>query len=712
MSLWFNLIVMTYLNGIFIVFLFAGGGLFFASSIRRRDASAIALSAALMALGLAEVFEIILSVEFYVFSLKSWYFLTKIVFWGLLGTGIVLKVEISPSLKWKISGSVLLGLLAGLALLLLTQITAAVDWFAPDQSVFVQYVDLMARNRPLRWLTSLFAVYGVGFPLGFAGYALFARRSQRVAYLAASLGSLLLAGQEIIYNRAGEGLGDRTHLLGGAILFLAIWSLFQGLEPMPAPRSKFAHILSWIAVIAILVIGARIRLNAYGNICEALLTSDSAKFIALSGENVFSSDFLASNRPAFITLAYKLGGVDPEMLITEFSKPERLIPRQVYADLNCISGLQAAMSILSWSVLSVVLASKLRSNWLRVVIAALVLGFAYVPQLADWDRVIQSESLSFSMWALTFAMSIEFVARILRDKKAIRWSTWLFFVLWGLMLVSWGFSRDTNIYMILLIGVSSALALLIPAARKNMPVPLLLTVALFCLAVFGLQNSLLYRSDRWMNSFFNNLNMRILPYPEREAWFVERGLPTPKPLYQYANLLGGGYEIESSELDELLVWTAENGSGLYTKYLLTHPAWAINHAWKVARIPFIENLQPYSKPDFEFVSPYLYSIGDMLHPKTSVVAWVQWVMLLGWAGLVVFKPFKQHQRGILIVFGLFFVGELGMLFVSIHGDALGLIRHALVSVMPLRLNLWLLSVWLLDGSLYGEVSINEPPRLL
>ncbi|MBL6965668.1 MAG: hypothetical protein ISR60_03850 [Anaerolineales bacterium] len=108
------------------------------------------------------------------------------------------------------------------------------------------------------------------------------------------------------------------------------------------------------------------------------------------------------------------------------------------------------------------------------------------------------------------------------------------------MLVSWGFSRDTNIYMILLISVSSALALLIPAARKNMPVPLLLTIALFCLAVFGLQNSLLYRSDRWMNSFFNNLYMHILPHPEREAWFVERGLPTPKPLYQYANLLGGG----------------------------------------------------------------------------------------------------------------------------------------------------------------------------
>ena len=206
--------------------------------------------------------------------------------------------------------------------------------------------------------------------------------------------------------------------------------------------------------------------------------------------------------------------------------------------------------------------------------------------------------------------------------------------------------------------------------------------------------------------------MRILPYPEREAWFIKRGLPTPEPLYKYANLLGGSYDYDRAEIADLIVWTAENGSGLYTQYLLTHPGWALSHAWKVARIPFIENLQPYSKPDYEFVSPYVYSIGDVLHPKTSVVVWVQLAMLLGWAGLVVFKPSNQHQRGILIVFSLFFVGELGMLFVSIHGDALGLIRHALVSVMPLRLNLWLLAVWLLDTNLYGEVSINDPPAVI
>jgi len=707
---------MNFLNGLLLVFLLAGGGLFFIHCIHRRDGSSVVLSAALVVLGLAEIFELILSVEFFTFALKSWYFLAKVLFWGLLGTGIVLKMPIKTSTAWKIACGVLLGLIAGFALLLLTQITDAVDWYAPERSIYSQYVDLMARNRPSRWLTNLFIIYGILLTLGFAGYAMFKRNAQRIAYLAVSLAGILLGGQELLYNKVGESLADSIHLLGGAILFLSIWYLFQYGATANASESKRAVFVSWVAVVTILIVGARYRLSAYGDICKAVITTDAGKFITLSGEDLFSIDFFTSNRPAFITYVYKLAGVDSQMAIAEVSKPDRIIPRQIYADLNCISGWQTAASILAWSILAVVLARKMRSYWLRAIIAALVLGFAYVPHLADWDSVIQSESLSFSMWTLTFAMSIEFVTRILRvngNGLDVHWSTWLSFLLWIFILAFWGFSRDTNIYMILLIGVSSAIVLLIPAVRNNVPVQFIILVTLLSLALFGVQNSLLYRSDRWMNSFFNNLTVHILPYPEREAWFVERGLPTPDPLYEYTNLLGSDYEHTEiqAEIADLVIWTVENGAGIYTKYILTHPGWALSKVWNLSDITFYENLQPYFKHDLDLVSPYAYSIGDVLHPKTIAVIWVQLAMLLGFAGLVFFRRSNQHQYGILIVFGLFFAGELGMLFVSIHGDALGLIRHALVSVMPLRLTTWLLAILLLDGSLKSYVLASKTPQM-
>jgi hypothetical protein len=690
---------MNYLNGLMIVALLGGGGKFLGVAIRRRDASSILLSAALMALGLAEVCELILSVEFSILAIKSWYFLTKLLLWGLLGTGILLKLPLSPQQEPLLTGAVLLGLLAGLGLIVLTQITAAGDWFAPEQSIWTQYVDLMARNRPTRWLTLLFNFYGLGLVLSFAAYNSLKTKMRPIAFLALALGGILLSGQEYAYHRVGEGLGDSFHLLGGAILFLVVSLLMRDPEREPVRRSKIAAVIGWLVVVGIVVLGASIRLRVYGDICSAVVTSDSQKFLALSGQDVLSIDFITANRPAFITFFYKLAGVNPEMLVTEYSEPERIIPRQVYADLNCVSGWQTALSIFSWSVLALALARKLRSAWLQVIMATLVLGFAYLPQLADWDFVIQSESISFSMWALTFALSIELGWRIFRSKgiSQDRYQfTWWVFLAWGVVLVLWGFSRDTNIYMVLLIGVASLMGLMIHSLREHIPVRLMVAIGLLCLAFFGLQNSLLYRSDRWMNPFFNNLMVNILPYPEREAWFIDQGLPTIEPAYRKLNLLGR--DGIHGEISELIDWTTEKGSGLYTRYILTHPGWALQHFWKWSSIPFTENRQTYIKPDLDTISPYPYALGDIFHPKSRSVIWVQLAMLMGLTGLVVFGKANQKLLGLLIVLGLFFVGEIGMLFVSIHGDALGIIRHALVSVMPLRFNIWLLVIFLLDSS--------------
>jgi len=482
------------------------------------------------------------------------------------------------------------------------------------------------------------------------------------------------------------------------ILLLAVWFLLPEAETEPAEQAKSSSIISWVVVFGLLVMGAIIRLNAYGDNCQAVLTSDTQKFVTLSGEPLLSPDFFTANRPAFILLAYKVAGVNPQMTVTEYSKPEQIVPRQVYADLNCLSGWQTWLSVFSWSVLALVLAGKLRSRWLRLIITVLVLGFAYLPQLAEWDFVIQSESISFSMWALTFALSIELVWRVVRRgrSQASYWFTWLEFALWIITLILWGFSRDTNIYMILLLGVSALFVLIIPSLRKHISVRVLLPAALLCLVFFGLQNALLYRSDRWINPFFNNIIFNILPHPEREAWFLARGMPPIDPKYHMVNLLS--QQEAQSEIADLISWTAENGSGLYTRYLLTHPSWALTHFWKWSPIPFRENVQTYIKPDLDTVSPFPQAMGDILHPKTSSIIWIQLVIMLGMVGQMFLENPSHNLRGALIIFGLFFVGEIGMLFVSIHGDALGIIRHALVSVMPLRFNIWILTVFLLDNS--------------
>lgn len=690
---------MSFWNGLLFVCLFAGGGTLVERSLRTRDSASVLLSLSLMVLGLAEAFEFILSAEFQPFALRGWYFLSQIFFWGVLGAGVVVNLPFERSVKRILLWGVGIGLIAGLALTILTQITVAVNWFAPEQSIFTQYVDLMARNRPTRWLTTLFELGGVGSVMLW----MFVRKHAKVSRWVVTmvLGSQMLFWQETIYSRFGENVGDVIHLVGGWLLFLSIWFLTERRKPKSASSSKVGIWLSGLVVAALVGWGYSFRVAHYGDLCLASLTNDSSLFISLSGEDVFSKEFFTSNRPALITLIYKLGGVDPLMRVTAVSRPENKIPLQVYPGLNCITGVQTGVAVFSWSVLVFILVSKLRSPWLRILLPVVVLSFAYLPPLADWDRVIMSESISFSMWALFLGLSVELASRLVEDGQNVRISTWLIFLLWGISMAGYGVARDTNVYMNLLVGVSGVVGLLLPATRKRISVRLLASIALLGLSLFGLQNALLYRSDRWINPFFNNVHVRVLPDSDRTAWFVERGMPTPTPLYAYTNLLGR-HDYDRSEINDLLSWTRDQGAGLYTQYLLTHPGWALAIAWKWSAIVFKENLQPYFKPVDDTVTPYDLALGEVLHPRSRLIIGVQLLILLV-LGVLAVQEGSDTRIALMMLFSLFFIGELGLLFVSIHGDALGIIRHALVAVMPLRFNLWLFSLFVLDSDLASGV---------
>lgn len=296
---------MNYLNGLLIVFLFAGGGMFFLHAARQKDHSSMLLASSIISLGIAEIFALILNIEFFPFALKNWYFLTNVLFWGLLGTGIAIKFPQITSVKWQFVGGVLLTLFTAWGLVQMTQITGARDWYAPDRSVYTQYIDLLARNRPTRWLTSLFIFYGLGSSLLFAGYAIIQRR--QFTYLLIAFGSILLAAQEYIYDWVGELTGDIFHIVSRLILIFAVLFLLQISQPNTLLRSKKSSIFTWATVILIIFLGAFFRLNAYGNICKAVLTYDSGMFIHFSRLNFFSLDFFTANRPAFIIFIYKLG---------------------------------------------------------------------------------------------------------------------------------------------------------------------------------------------------------------------------------------------------------------------------------------------------------------------------------------------------------------------------------------------------------------------
>jgi hypothetical protein len=84
----------------------------------------------------------------------------------------------------------------------------------------------------------------------------------------------------------------------------------------------------------------------------------------------------------------------------------------------------------------------------------------------------------------------------------------------------------------------------------------------------------------------------------------------------------------------------------------------------------------------------------LFHPQDSGIVFV---VLGELAILGVLAARNSRLQAIGLLFGILLIGDLATLFMAIHGDAGGIVRHALGGVMPLRLMMWLLPPFILDG---------------
>jgi hypothetical protein len=92
------------------------------------------------------------------------------------------------------------------------------------------------------------------------------------------------------------------------------------------------------------------------------------------------------------------------------------------------------------------------------------------------------------------------------------------------------------------------------------------------------------------------------------------------------------------------------------------------------------------------------ALGNMLHMTSSGPLLLGGVLT---AALVLAAAASRSARGAAVawVFIWLLLNELVLLFVSYHGDTLGVIRHVLVAVVPLRLSAWILPPFFLDLAL-------------
>jgi hypothetical protein len=78
---------------------------------------------------------------------------------------------------------------------------------------------------------------------------------------------------------------------------------------------------------------------------------------------------------------------------------------------SVVPGAQWLISVVSWLVLALVVASFVENRGVRIATLAGMLGFSLVPLVDQWDGALLSESLSLSATALLLAAMLPFVRK-------------------------------------------------------------------------------------------------------------------------------------------------------------------------------------------------------------------------------------------------------------------------------------------------------------
>jgi hypothetical protein len=358
--------------------------------------------------------------------------------------------------------------------------------------------------------------------------------------------------------------------------------------------------------------------------------------------------------------------------------------RQVQHGFDRIAILQLALSIIGWGSLSFVLSEHLKTRSVKYLSAIILMAFAFTPQIADWDSILMSESLSFSLFALQLALLINLVFLIDREQTP-KIST--YFAGWVITFFVWSFLRDTNLFAAIITTGMVAVLFFSTKFQKN---GYLYTAFFFTIGIFVLGLLTSSNSTRALVQIKNIYRDDILVYPTRVYILKKLGMPEPG----------------SADYD---TWFQENSSKTLVKFMIQHPGYPTFKIIKDFPSSFSEIKQTYfHAPEQYQVREILMQIGDALHPESTTPFLMDILLLFGLAILALRNKTSSSQIWIWLGFWLFLTASF-ILIPTILGDSWALNRHALLPTTIYRLFMWMFILVIMDIAIDQNSKQIDPP---
>jgi hypothetical protein len=491
----------------------------------------------------------------------------------------------------------------------------------------------------------------------------------------------------------------------GSLVLLAALRIRRVPQPQSIRNGKRTQLWTtfrWGMYLTVILLAAYWTLWNY-RIDDVMTWPDTEDYAMVASQTWYTPAFWAGGNPPGLPLLFKVFGLNWET----FNSPRYTeLARQV----TCF---QTALSFLAVGCIAFSLAYVIRWKWLRPLAVMVVFGLGMSTEVAQWNKMLLSESLSTSLFFGLIAGAI-LMARWSDESegnKGLMMAVLTVVIAMGVVLFA--FTRDVNSYFLLTLGVLALpLAVVATIRRKMWWWAYAAVVGIVLLAGVG---SAVSRRSQWSYPFINLIYERVLPDQAAVDFFVRHDFPievieTIQP--QNRRELHVAYKGDA-RAEPLRVWFKERARLVHVKFLLSRPV-------ETLRAP-LSDLPALLSPDVSWYRvrlhpepPWLTIASEVFYTKSAQILGLWLVVVIGSATVLI-----RNGKGQPFWMVPFFVlATLYPLFLVIwHGDSAALERHSLPVGLGLRLSLWLLTFFIIDATLarnttsLKRVAANIKPNL-
>jgi hypothetical protein len=364
-----------------------------------------------------------------------------------------------------------------------------------------------------------------------------------------------------------------------------------------------------------------------------------------------------------------------------------LLAKVCLRNMRAIVLVQTAFAAGAWIYLAHTIGSRMRRPVARTFAFVMVLLLGAGPPIVFWNVAIATESLAISLLCVVVALWIRLVAGEASHRQ---------FVAFAVVLGALACTRGSYaVLWIIVAGIAFLIGFLRRAVWRRAAV-----IAAVCLITAITNIGLSNHAGRWFDPLNETIAVRLLGSHEATHYFRARGMPYDfyvKRLHEKNAIVFLAYNVTyGKEYRKYREWLLKSGRRTYTTFLLTHPVWVVDEAFRDRKVLLTPNLRDYGRTFYiEPRGPWL-SVGKVGYPQVLPLLDV-WTGLALIAGGVLWR--RRRDRALLLATGVVALLVVPHFLLTYHGDALETDRHAIGAAVQLRIVLVTITAMVLDDGL-------------